>query len=83
MIAVLTSGVALGVHVPGLLLATRLRERGAEASVEVVERLLPGDRLRMIEASRSVFHRDFRVARAGQRLASESGPQWADTFLAD
>ncbi|WP_055693522.1 hypothetical protein [Streptomyces prasinopilosus] len=81
MIAVLTSGVALGVHVPGLLLASRLRERGVEASVEVLERLLPDDRLRTIEASRSVFHRDFRVARAGQRLASDPSRAVDDAAL--
>ncbi|MEV6075191.1 hypothetical protein AB0L80_08825 [Streptomyces sp. NPDC052069] len=71
MIAILTSGVALGVHVPGLLLASRLRERGVPAAVEVLERLLPAERLAAVTASREVFHRDFRVARAGQRIASD------------
>ena len=41
MIGVLTSGVALGVHVPGLLLAQRMRERGAQVEIFVLERLLP------------------------------------------
>ncbi|MFD3732241.1 hypothetical protein [Streptomyces sp. NPDC058632] len=81
MIAILTSGVALGVHVPGLLLASRLGERGAEAVVEVIERLLPDDRLRMIEASRSLFHRDFRAARAGQRLAADPARAVDDAAL--
>ncbi|NYV73238.1 hypothetical protein [Streptomyces sp. UH6] len=81
MIAVLTSGVALGVHVPGLLLASRLRERGAEVVVEVIERLLPADRLRSIEASRTMFHRDFRVARAGQRLAADPSSAVDDAAL--
>ncbi|MFE4368280.1 hypothetical protein ACFRMN_08530 [Streptomyces sp. NPDC056835] len=71
MIAVLTSGVALGVHVPGLLLASRLRERDVPVRVEVLERLLPPDRLAAVSASRDVFHRDFRVARVGQRIASD------------
>ncbi|MEY9490837.1 hypothetical protein RKD26_006631 [Streptomyces calvus] len=82
MIAVLTSGVALGVHVPGLLLASRLRERGAETVVEVIERLLPDDRRQSIEASRAVFHRDFRVARAGQRLAADPSSGVDGTALA-
>lgn len=81
MIAILTSGVALGVHVPGLLLASRLAERGVDAVVEVIERLLPEGRLRMIEASRNVFHRDFRVARAGQRLASDPAQAVDDPAL--
>lgn len=38
MVAVLTSGVALGVHVPGPLLASRLRGRGAEPSGQHEER---------------------------------------------
>lgn len=71
MIAILTSGVALGVHVPGLLLASRLREQGAEVMVNVLERLLPEDRRDAVAASRTLFHRDFRTARAGQRLASD------------
>ncbi|WND32854.1 hypothetical protein RI578_42305 (plasmid) [Streptomyces sp. BB1-1-1] len=81
MIAILTSGVALGVHVPGLLLASRLGERGAKVVVEVIERLLPDDRLRMVEASRSLFHRDFRVARAGQRLAADPAQAIDDAAL--
>jgi hypothetical protein len=71
MIAILTSGVALGVHVPGLLLAQRLRERGADAKIFVLERLLP-DATRMTTARmKSALHRDFRVALAGQRLAMD------------
>ncbi|GHH76888.1 hypothetical protein GCM10018793_23690 [Streptomyces sulfonofaciens] len=71
MIAVLTSGVALGVHVPGLLLASRLRERGADVRIDVLERHLPADRLTSVAASRKLFHSDFRTARVGQRLASD------------
>lgn len=71
MIAVLTSGVALGVHVPGLLLAARLREQGVPAEVYVLERLLPPERLDLVAQSKWAFHRDFRLARAGQRLAAD------------
>ncbi|QFZ17870.1 hypothetical protein [Saccharothrix syringae] len=70
MIEVLTSGVALGVHVPGLLLADRLRERGARAGVTVLERLLPAAKLATTAAMRTAFHRDFRVALVGQRVAT-------------
>lgn len=69
MIEVLTSGVALGVHVPGLLLAQRMRELGADAQVLVLERLLPDSKRATAAKMKFAFHRDFRVALAGQRLA--------------
>ncbi|KAA0109554.1 hypothetical protein [Mycolicibacterium sp. P1-5] len=69
MIGVLTSGVALGVHVPGLLLAQRLRERGADSEVFVLERLLPESKRATTAKAKFAFHRNFRVALAGQRLA--------------
>ncbi|MEV7870543.1 hypothetical protein AB0P17_31600 [Streptomyces sp. NPDC088124] len=69
VIAVLTSGVALGVHVPGLLLARRLDESGVPVRVDVLERCLPADKRERIPASKRSFHRDFRVALAGQRLS--------------
>ncbi|WP_306747978.1 hypothetical protein [Saccharothrix yanglingensis] len=71
MIELLTSGVALGVHVPGLLLADRLRERGGQARVTVLERLLPPEKLATTAAMRAAFHRDFRVALVGQRIATD------------
>ncbi|WP_406636009.1 hypothetical protein [Amycolatopsis sp. WGS_07] len=71
MIEVLTSGVALGVHVPGLLLAQRLRERGAAADVSVLERLLPERKLATTAEMKWAFHRDFRLAKAGHRLATD------------
>jgi hypothetical protein len=69
VIAVLTSGVALGVHVPGLLLAQRMRERGANVEIFVLERLLPESKRETIARMKFAFHRDFRIALAGQRLA--------------
>ncbi len=70
MIEILTSGVALGVHVPGLLLADRLRERGVEAGISVLERLLPPLKLAATVTMKQAFHRNFRVAKAGQRMAA-------------
>ncbi|MFC7329742.1 hypothetical protein [Marinactinospora rubrisoli] len=70
MIEILTSGVALGVHVPGLLLADRIRERGGEAGVTVLERLLPDHKRVTTEKMKWAFHRDFRVALTGQRIAT-------------
>ncbi|MEU3735078.1 hypothetical protein AB0E81_37650 [Streptomyces sp. NPDC033538] len=68
MIAVLTSGVALGVHVPGLLLRRRLAEQGTPCAVYVLERWWrQADRDRLAR-SRDAFQRDFRLALATQRL---------------
>ncbi|SDG51158.1 hypothetical protein SAMN05216553_108420 [Lentzea fradiae] len=77
-IAVLTSGVALGVHVPGLLLARRLAEAGVRARVDVLERHLPEARRDLIPESKVAFHRDFRVALAGQRLARRNPAELAE-----
>ncbi|WP_018680214.1 hypothetical protein [Actinokineospora enzanensis] len=71
MIQILTSGVALGVHVPGLLLADRLREQGCRAEVSVIERLLPAGKLATTADMKWAFHRDFRLAKAGHRLATD------------
>ncbi|TWP47007.1 hypothetical protein FKR81_33705 [Lentzea tibetensis] len=79
MIEILTSGVALGVHVPGLLLADRLRERGVPARVTVLERLLPEEKLATTRAMKAAFHRDFRAALVGQRVASNPGDAVSDS----
>jgi len=72
MLEILTSGVALGVHVPGLLLADRLREAGAEVHISVLERFLPERTLATTTGMKWAFHRDFRFALAGQRLAGDA-----------
>jgi len=81
MISVLTSGVALGVHVPGLLLAQRMRERGANVEVVVLEGLLPESKRSTTAKMKFAFHRDFRVALTGQRLAVDPAAAVPDTAL--
>ncbi|MFI6700870.1 hypothetical protein ACIBJC_18155 [Streptomyces sp. NPDC050509] len=78
MIEILTSGVALGVHVPGLLPADRLREQGADAGVRVLERLLPERTLTTTAAMKWAFHRDFRFAPTGRRVATDPSATVAD-----
>lgn len=68
MIAVLTSGVALGVHVPGLLLSRRLAERGVPVRVHVLEAWWDQSDRDRLTRSRDAFQRDFRLALATQRL---------------
>lgn len=81
-VAVLTSGVALGVHVPGLLLARRLAEVGVPVRVDVLERHLPARQRDLIPASKVAFHRDFRVALAGQRLATRNSTEPSEDSVA-
>ena len=68
-IEILTSGVPLGVHVPGLLRADRLREKGVLVGVSVLGRLLPAQKLATTAAMKFAFHRDFRVALARHKRA--------------
>jgi hypothetical protein len=79
MIGVLTSGVALGVHVPGLALAHRIRERGRDAVIFVLERLLPDSKRATTVRMKHAFHRDFRLALAGQRLAIDPSTAVSET----
>ncbi|TDB78337.1 hypothetical protein [Micromonospora sp. KC723] len=83
MIEILTSGVALGVHVPGLLLADRLRERGVPAGVSVLERLLPAQKLATTAAMKWAFHREFRFALAGQRIGSNPASASSEQAVLD
>lgn len=71
MIEILTSGVALGVHVPGLVLADRLREQGLPVAVRVLEQLLPERALATTADLKWAFHRSFRFALTGQRVAGD------------
>ncbi|MDN0201115.1 hypothetical protein [Streptomyces sp. S.PNR 29] len=73
MIAILTSGATLGVHVPGLLLADRLREQHMTAEVHVLERLLPQEKLATMGDMKWAYHRSFRFALAGRRMERDTG----------
>jgi len=72
--AILCSGVALGVYLPGLLLRRDLRRLGIPAEVFVLESLFPEERRRGLRRTRSAFHRDFRAAVAGHKLARDPTP---------
>ncbi|XRQ09022.1 hypothetical protein ACN3XK_73185 [Actinomadura welshii] len=68
MIAVLTSGFGLGVHVPGLLLSRRLGELGVRSRVDVLEGFWRPERRARIAASKRAYQQDFRMAQLGSRL---------------
>lgn len=70
-ITVLTSGVALGAHVPGLLLVRRLHEAGVPAEVAVLEGLLPAAARERVAAAKLAFHRGSRPVPAGLGLGGD------------
>jgi hypothetical protein len=74
MLEILTSGASLGVHVPGLILRHRLREHGIDSNIRVLETLLPEHKQASVVKSKWAFHRDFRLALAGQRVAASPVP---------
>lgn len=73
MIGILTSGVALGVHVPGLLLRRRLAERGVASEIYVLEGHWSEATRERLDRSRDAFQRDFRMAVTTQRLKRDHG----------
>jgi hypothetical protein len=78
MIALLTSGVTLGTHVPALILAQRLRAAGSTVTVEVFERLLRRAELDKLRAAKVEFRADFKVAVTAQRMARDQSPAFDD-----
>jgi hypothetical protein len=73
-ITILCSGVALGVYVPALLVNHQLRVRGAATEVVVLESLFTVEKQARILQNKAAFHRDFAVARMGQRMVRDVSP---------
>jgi hypothetical protein len=67
---ILCAGPGLGFYVPGAILAVQLRRR-RPVDLVAIEGLLPPSRQATVRQSRLAFHRDFRVALMGQRVARD------------
>ena len=65
----LTSAVGLGSYVAALLHRAQLRDAGYQVDVEVVEGWFTGEHLERHLMHQKAFHRDFRLALAGRRMA--------------
>lgn len=78
MIGILTSGATLGVHVPGLLLARRLREAGVAAEVTAVESLLPPAKQAAVAELKWAYHRNYRFALASRRVGRDTAADLAE-----
>jgi len=70
VVTVLGAGPGLGFYVPGAILARRIG-RARPVDLQVVEALLPPSKQEITRRARTVFHRDFRAALMGQRLAKD------------
>lgn len=68
-IAILASGVTLGVYLPALLVRNQLRARGFDARLEILETLYPPALKERLHRNKRAFHDRFEVALMGQKLA--------------
>ncbi|MFE2560547.1 hypothetical protein ACFXGT_31935 [Streptomyces sp. NPDC059352] len=67
----LTSGVALGTHIPGLLLDRALSARGLPSRVYVLEKYFPEEIRQRIQTAKGRYSRDYRLAKAAHALATD------------
>ncbi|WP_187385794.1 glycosyltransferase family protein [Gorillibacterium timonense] len=68
VITVLCSGFGLGLYIPGLLIADRLRSLGRKTVVEVFETAIQADKQEGILRSKQACHRSFAVAKMSARM---------------
>ena len=68
-LTVLTSAVGLGSYVAALLHQALLRNAGYPVDIEVIEGWFTGQHMERHLMHQKAFHRDFRLALAGRRMA--------------
>lgn len=73
-VAILCSGVALGVYIPGLEIARRLRSHGVRGRVFVLEAFQPAEVEDALIRARERHQRDFRALRMSQQLVRDISP---------
>lgn len=67
-VTVLCSGFGLGLYIPGLLAAQRLKEKNISVRVEVFENLMSKDKRDNIKKSRKAYHGNFALAQMSARM---------------
>lgn len=70
-VTLLGSGVALGVYIPALLVDYQLQRLGVDTEIIVLESLFQSEKQRRILDNKKAFHRSFRIALAGQKMAGD------------
>lgn|GEM_PF-355575 len=73
-VTILCSGVALGVYIPAVLIDYQLKKHGIKTEVVVLENLLADDKKVKINENKKAFHKNFRLALTGQKLARDLYP---------
>jgi hypothetical protein len=68
-LTVLTSAVGLGSYVAALLHQAQLRDAGYRVDIEVIEGWFTDEHIGRHLVHQQAFHRDFRLAQAGRRMA--------------
>ena len=77
-LTVLTSAVGLGAYVAALLHHGLLRDAGHRVDVEVIEGWFTDEHIERHLMHQEAFHRDFRLALAGRRMAGSIGGRLDD-----
>lgn len=68
-VAILTSGIGLGIYIPALLIQRQLAGLGVEADVEVLEGYYTGPQQGRHLAHKQAYHQDFDLAQMAHRMA--------------
>jgi len=75
-VAILTSGIGLGVYMPALLIQRQMRARGAEVEVVTLEGLYTAEGRERHVRHQQAFHTDFALALMGHRM-----PKGTDSIM--
>lgn len=67
-VALLTSGMGLGVYVPALFLRNQCEARGVKAQIYVYEEYLEQDKKKNVKKYQERFHQSYRAAVAGHKM---------------
>ncbi len=73
-ISILCSGVALGVYIPAILIYYQLKKANINIEVIVLENLLADDKKSKLLENKKAFHKNFRFALTGQKMAKDLWP---------
>ena len=73
-VAILCSGVALGVYIPALLMNYQLKKQNIPTEVMVLENLIIDEKRQKINENKMAFHKSFQVALMGQKMARDVRP---------
>ena len=80
-IAILGSGIALGVYIPALRLRDYLRGLGYQVGVYILEELFPLQVQEKLIHNKQIFHKDFRLAKKAHQLPGDMTKSCAEDLV--